>query len=150
MPAVNRFPRYAPKSVHTAVACTGAVNPFRRPADPLPGFPVSWLGPRRARTDIRCTMALAPVTPLLLRSSPDAERAVERAVERPVDQAVEQVMGFPVPAGYNHSRVSVALLIPDATPASRSGTEPITMLATVGKHSEVPTPATVSAAPSSA
>ena len=44
----------------------------------------------------------------------------------------------------------IALLAPDATPASARGTEPMTALETVGNVSEVPMPAIVSAKPSSA
>ena len=45
--------------------------------------------------------------------------------------------------------VWIVLFVPDATPASSNGTEPMTAFATVGKHIESPTPATVSATPSS-
>src|SRR5262249_42535354 len=44
----------------------------------------------------------------------------------------------------------IALFAPDATPTSAGGTDATTAFATVGKQSEVPTPATVSATPSSA
>src|SRR5258708_33591710 len=36
------------------------------------------------------------------------------------------------------------LLVPDAMPISEGGTDPTTALATVGKHREMPTPATPS------
>ena len=42
-----------------------------------------------------------------------------------------------------------ALFVPEATPTSAGGTEETTALATVGKQNEVPTPAIVSATPSS-
>ena len=40
------------------------------------------------------------------------------------------------------------LFVPDATPASANGTDPMTALATVGKHMEIPTPAMPRARPS--
>ena len=39
-----------------------------------------------------------------------------------------------------------ALLVPAATPTSAAGTEPVTWLATVGKHIAVPIPAVISGA----